>query len=273
MAVIDLDPTLSSRLAAPAREWLRAAQGRVPEAFAELPRRLGRGALGDSVLEADGIRVDLAALRLCDAGAHELLRRQPDSILTELFAHGDIDERTMAMRCAQLRPITATTVALLGEAQRTNLQPVFEALCCDSNLLARAFSDKETAGKETAGEAPRRALLKLAFLGLPLARALGAEALAHPELSRMLQDLATEREAAGRPVWPDTCRMIARAPAPGTLARLVGALEHGDDALRLAAAEGLALLARKDLAPFLRERLPREPKEQIKAAIERALSA
>jgi hypothetical protein len=83
----------------------------------------------------------------------------------------------------------------------------------------------------------------------------------------MLQDLATEREAAGRAVWRDTARLIGRAPCPGTTARLVGGLEHGDDGVRLAAAEGLLAMRRGELAAFAAERLPREPREAIRAVL------
>ena len=47
-----------------------------------------------------------------------------------------------------------------------------------------------------------RLILKLAFIDLPLRRAFDAERHANTELSRMLQGLATEREAAGRSVTP-----------------------------------------------------------------------
>jgi hypothetical protein len=91
--------------------------------------------------------------------------------------------------------------------------------------------------------------------------------------SRMLQGLATEREAAGRKVWHDTNLAIAHAPAEGTIARLLGGLEHGDDHHRLAAAEGLAHLRRADLRPYLAERLPRENLPRIRAVLERAIGA
>jgi len=113
-------------------------------------------------------------------------------------------------------------------------------------------------------------LLKIAFLDLPLARVFHAEQLANQELSRMLQDLATEREAAGRSVWRDTDRLISRAPVAGTIARILGGLEHGDDGRRLAAVEGLILLNRKDLAPFAIERLAREPRDVVRKLLVQA---
>jgi hypothetical protein len=140
-----------------------------------------------------------------------------------------------------------------------------EAACCDGDLLQR------TAGQPGFGTAEQnRLLLKLAFLDLPLQRVFGGEQFANPELSRMLQDLATEREAAGRAVWRDTDRLCGRAPVAGTVARILGGLEHGDDGRRLAAAEGLLALRRPDLAAYARERLPREPRAAIQKLLAEA---
>jgi hypothetical protein len=138
-----------------------------------------------------------------------------------------------------------------------------EAALGDGDLFARTVGQP---GFDAA--AANKLLLKLAFLDLPLRRAYGAERHCNTELSRMLQDLATEREAAGRAVWRDTWRVIGRAPTHGTRARLVGGLEHGDDGVRLAAAEGLLALQQKDLQPFAAERLAREPRAEIRAVLQ-----
>jgi hypothetical protein len=237
--------------------------------FPSLPRRLGRSGLGGGMFAVGAARVDLDGWRRCDAGACALLAAAavPEATLWDLYEHGDLEERAMLLRSLQLLPVTAATVRLLAEVQRTNMVMHVEAALCDGNLLARAR------GQHGFGETEcNRLLLKLAFLDLPLRRALGAEMLANAALSRMLQDLATEREAAGRAVWRDTWRMIGRAPTAGTAARLVGGLEHGDDGVRLAAAEGLLALARKDLQPFAQERLPREPRAAVRALLQRLCS-
>lgn len=274
--MIDLLPRLRPRLGDESREWLTKTLDRVrssPEAlqevFPDLPRRAGRTLLPAEVLREGEITIDLGALRTCDAAASAILlaARIDDAARVDLFLHGDVEERTMVLRAEQLRPAGVASVLLLGEVQRSNVQILFEALCCDSNFLARAARNPDFAVQGF-----NRTLLKLAFLNLPLARAFEAEKLANPELSRMLQDLATEREAAGRAVWTDTCRLIARAPAPGSLARIVGALEHGDDGQRKAAAEGVVASGRKDLAGFVRERLPREPRQEIRELLTKALS-
>lgn len=259
-----------------ARGWFDAARSRVDgepgcvaELFPQLPRRIGRETVGGGPLRDGDVEVDLDAWRHCDVAACALLTSPsaPGPREVDLFMHGDLEERTMVLRCLALLPVTDATIQLLGEAQRTNTVTHFEAAICDSNLATRASSHQDF------GQAGfNRLLLKVAFLELPLARILGALSGANAELSRMLQGLATEREAAGRLVWPDTNRLIARAPVEGTVARLVGHLEHGDDRHRQTAAEALASLNRPELAPFLRERLEREPRPEIRAALEQALS-
>lgn len=237
---------------------------RLPVLFPGLPRRFGKKPIKAGMTTAGAATLDLSAWRACDLGAALLLSQ---SNLTEaqawdLYEHGDIEERTMLLRALHLLPVGPITVRLLAEVQRTNMVLHVEAACCDGDLVRRC------AGQPGFGAAEQnRLLLKIAFLDLPLHRVFGAERLANQELSRMLQDLATEREAAGRAVWRDTDRLCGRAPVAGTVARILGGLEHGDDGRRLAAAEGLVLLGRKDLALFAKERLAREPREAIRQVL------
>ena len=166
----------------------------------------------------------------------------------------------MLLRSLSFLPLGDATRRLLVEVLRTNVVLHLEAAMCDQDVLARALA----AGIVDA-DTGNRLLLKFAFVDMPLERAFGAEAHASAELSTMLQDLATEREAAGRAVWRDTWRMLGRAPCPGALARLIGGLEHGDDGVRLAAAEGLLLLPERGagVAHFAKERLPREARAPV----------
>jgi hypothetical protein len=260
------------------RSWWRDALARCERAGADalaailpaLPRRLGRLGCGTGVRAVDGARVDLGVWRLCDVGAWALLARARvgDDAVLDLFARGDIEERTMLLRATAARPLSPATGRLLVEIQRSNTVPHFEALACDNDLVVRACGQVDGFDREQGN----RLLLKAAFLGLRLRRFFSVERLANPELSRMLSDLATEREAAGRAVWSDTAVLLARAPVAGTVARLLGDLEHGDDERRLAAALSVPLLGRADLVPFLTERLPREPKPAIAQALRDAVA-
>jgi len=247
----------------------------VAELLPALARRIGTAPLGGGLLEVPihgrrAARADLNAWRLADAAGFCLLERAEggDPLLTELYSHGDLEERTILLRAITLLPINEGSLALLSEALRSNVESHFAAAVCDSNLPARAAED------ERFGEAGfNRLILKAAFLGRPPAALLQVETQANPELSRMLQDLATEREAAGRAVWPGTNLLIAFAPTEGSVARIVGGLEHGDDQQRLAAAEGCLQLNRADLKPFVSERLTREPRPAIRAVLQRIVKA
>src|SRR5262245_23013627 len=270
-----LERMLGARLAAvrAARDDVRADQKRLPVVFPGLPRKVGKDAVGGGQQRCGDATIDLDAWRQCDhAAALLLLQCAPgdralwDDALWDLYEHGDIEERAMLLRALHLLPLGPWTVRLLAEVQRTNMVLHVEAACCDGDLVARAAQAKLPG---FGAVEQNRLLLKLAFLDLPLRRVFLAERLANTELSRMLQDLATEREAAGRAVWRDTDRMLGRAPVPGTTARMLGSLEHGDDGRRLAAAEGLLALDRKDLLWLLRERLPRESRADVKALLQR----
>lgn len=257
---------LANELARPVAE-LRAA---LPILLPGLARRVGREGLSGSA-ERVGARVDLAAWRRCDAAGVRLLDAASpvdDALVIDLFSRGDLEERTILLRAATLRALSPSTSALLDEVQRSNIVAHLEAACCDSNLLVRALD-----GGLVSRERFDRLVLKAAFNDLPLARMHGVASRPGPELSRMLQGLATEREAAGRSVWRDTVRLAAGAPVPGTVARVLGDLEHGDAGRRLAAAEALSVLRRPDLLPFARERLAREDKPDVRTALERALAS
>ena len=130
--------------------WLAVAALFKPSLLPQLPRRLGREAFvsDEALFEQDGAKVDLAAWRACDAGAWLLFQAgQPaDELLLDLYYHGDMEEKAMGYRVAATLQVTAATVTLLGEAQRTNTSNHFESCVCDSNLAAR------TVGAEGFGE-------------------------------------------------------------------------------------------------------------------------
>ena len=248
------------------RAAVQADRSRLPVVFPGLPRRIGRSPVGGGVTALGPGRVDLDAFRRCDLAAAWLLLAvaATETELLDLYAHGDIEERAMLLRSLALLPLGPVTARLFGEVQRTNVVLHLEAAVCDSDLFVRAVGSDGFPGDDA-----NKLLLKVAFLDVPLRRLFDAERHANPTLSRMLIDLATEREAAGRSVWRDTWRLIGRAPCDGATARLVGGLEHGDDGVRLAAAEGLLALNRAELRPFAAERLPREPRADVRAVLQR----
>lgn len=263
-----LGPTAGAAVAAALAE-VRADRARLAVVFPGLPRRCGREAVRGGRTRLGPGAIDLDAFRRCDLAAAWLLAScaATDDEIFDLYAHGDIEERAMLLRALHVLPTGPVTTRLFGEVQRTNIVLHLEAATCDGDVFARLVGHH---GFDRT--ASNKLLLKLAFLDLPLRRAWDAERHANAELSRMLLDLATEREAAGRAVWRDTWRLIGLAPCPGTAARLVGGLEHGDDGVRLAAAHGLAAMNRPDLRPFAAERLPREPRDTVRTVLQRIVS-
>ena len=217
---------------------LQKDRSRLPVLFPGLPRKFGKDAIGGGRKQIGDATLDLDAFRTCDIVAAHLVTGidATDAELMDVFAHGDIEERAMLFRCLSFLPIGRITNDLLGEALRTNIVLHLEAAMCDSDLLARTIN----AGAIDA-DMGNRLLLKFAFIDMDLTRAFDAESHASETLSTMLQDLATEREAAGRAVWKRyLADARARALCPGALARLIGGLEHGDDGVRLGCCRGPA---------------------------------
>ncbi len=274
--MLDFGPYLSKALDADALAWVDTARqqldekgaAHLPVLFAQLARRTGKQPLLDTGpgqwTEADAARVDLGMWRTCDAAGFVLVQHaHDDATLVDLYLHGDFEERIAALRCLALLPVTGATVELFGEVQRTNTVAHFEAGALDHDLAVRALAH----GGEQAGftrDDFRRLILKAAFLDLPLGRMHGALDQVDETLAFMLQDFATEREAAGRQVWVDTWRVLGRAPCPGAHARILGGLEHGSDPVRLAAAEALRDLKTPELASYAESRLAREPVQAVK---------
>jgi hypothetical protein len=255
---------------------LQSDRSHLPVVFPGIPRRFGKEPIGGGPTNIGPARVDLDAFRTCDmVAAHLVASINPTTAeLLDLFAHGDIEERAMLLRSLNFIPLSDATKALMVEVLRTNIVLHLEAAMCDSNLFARATADG-TLDADTAN----RLLLKFAFLDMDLSRAYDAEDHASEVLSVMLQDLATEREAAGRSVWRGTYRILGINPCPGALGRLIGGLEHGDDGVRRAAADGLLAWKNNQLndaqdliAMCATERLPREPRSAIRERLQQLAS-
>ncbi len=278
--MLDTAPLLTEHLDDEARAFLDEAHAAVREKgvahigvlLPQLARRVGREPLRDAGHETHGeIQLDLSGWRTCDLAGAALLSAHAvdDAFLRDLYWHGDMEEKTIVLRSLAQRDITAATVDLLSEVQRSNVNTHLEAGALDSNLAARALRTDGAEGGFTQDDF-HRLVLKMAFSDFPVSRLFEGLDCGTETLSRMLQDFATEREAAGRPVWVDTWRFIARHPTSGSRARIIGGLEHGSDPVRTAAAEAVLLMQEDDLTAFARERLPREPREDIRALLQQA---
>jgi hypothetical protein len=223
--MFDFAAALRPVLPPDAAAWLEQASAsaeQLPVLLPQLARRIGRKPLVETEtrIEHEGLHFDLSAWRACDAAAAQLIARaQPDSEqLVDLYRHGDMEEKAAVLRAVQLMPIGPATLELLGEVQRTNTALHYEAGALDSDLIVRALREGgDDSGFTRADFA--NLVLKCAFLDMPAGRIFGVFDEATAELSAMLRDFATEREAAGRSVWVDTYHFLGRALCPGALAR------------------------------------------------------
>jgi len=122
------------------------------------------------------------------------------------YRSGDTEERILVLgaldriTAEQAAPdlVRAVGVELVRDALRTN----------DPRLVAAAMGP--FAGRHLGDHDWRHGVMKLVFMGVPLAGVARLDERADDELARMAADLAEEREAAGRPVPED---LLALLPA------------------------------------------------------------
>lgn len=173
--------------------------------FAAAPRRLGKRpvALSDEehrtfsdIPISEGATVD-------ELGRSALLAAAPEGeqedLVAECFRHGELREKRAVLRALSLLPRPDRFCSLATDACRSHVQPVFEAICCESRYPAACFPDL----------AFRQMVLKALFTGVALDRIHGLRPRIDPELIRMAHDYASERRAAGRPVPTDINRYFS----------------------------------------------------------------
>lgn len=109
------------------------------------------------------------------------------------YEAGDASEQRSWLRGVSLLPSPAQYTALVIDACRTNILPVFEAVALGNPFPAEFLPDRNF----------NQMILKALFNGVPLARIHGLADRRNPELARMAGDYADERRAAGRTVPAD----------------------------------------------------------------------
>jgi len=152
--------------------------------------------------------------------------------IEEAFRYADMGELCALYKSLALLPEPQRFVWRAGEGCRSSMKAVFEAVACDSPLPARHFDDV----------AWRQMLIKALFVEAPLARVFGLEARLDAEVARMALDLAEERRSAGRPVNPDSWRLVGKYGGARGIASLEREVASGTPAGKAAAAEVLAKL-------------------------------
>lgn len=251
---------LTRQLAEPARAWfeqqMSTLSGDTPDAgdrelylaLGLAPRKLGKDdlALQPADLEQaaaarpgwdpSGLSVDQAAriaILLKAGGEGEAFRDR----FVQLCRTADMAEQVAFYRGLPLYPNPELLTHQAGEAARTNMRSVFEALAHKNPYPFEQFDDNRW----------NHMVLKALFIGSQLHPIQGLGQRANAELARILRDYAHERWAAGRDVTPELWRSVGDAPsgdlgleADGTLDDLKRALNGKDQVERQGAALALA---------------------------------
>jgi hypothetical protein len=117
---------------------------------------------------------------------------------TSCYEHGDAREQLSWIRGVCLLPDPSRFTALVIDACRTNILPLFEAVACDNPFPSTHFPELHF----------NQMVLKALFNGVPLARIIGLRKRRNAELTRMARDYAEERRTAGRDVPRDIALAI-----------------------------------------------------------------
>jgi hypothetical protein len=118
--------------------------------------------------------------------------RQPEFV-REVFQQGDNGEREALLASLSMLPQPERFLETAIDACRSHVQSVFEAIACENPYPARHFPDLNF----------NQLVLKAFFTEVAVKRIVGLTDRLSPELTRMANDYASERRAAGRPVPPD----------------------------------------------------------------------
>ncbi|MEW6321528.1 MAG: EboA domain-containing protein [Acidobacteriota bacterium] len=222
---------VESRLPHDARAWLadaraQAARGDVnglATVYTAAAVRVGRAPLAASAADAaalaaaaplagvgfdrwtltDGVRAVLLASRRTAGRAGEAFAA--DALAC--FDLCDAGEQQSWLRAASLWPEAEALRAVVIDACRTNILPLFEAVACENPYPARYFPERNF----------NQMVLKAMFNGVALSRIVGLPERRNADLARMARDYAAERRAAGRSV-PGDIGLALEGPAAQEMA-------------------------------------------------------
>jgi hypothetical protein len=180
------------REALPPSEWLREAEDRIREEKDALPSLFARA---DRKLGRDEVAPGWTAGQ---AGRALLLKDQDQEQIRQLYDHGDAAEKLAILKALPLLDgEDGAGVPLLLDALRTN----------DTRLVAAALGPY---AENLDAATWRQGVIKVVFMGVPLAAVADLDERADAELATMLRSLADERAAAGREMSADANALLNR---------------------------------------------------------------
>jgi hypothetical protein len=149
--------------------------------------------------------------------------------MDQMWQTADMGEAVTLQKALAVLPYPEGHMARAREAIRSNIKAVFEAIAARNPYPSLHF---DTVGWN-------QMIVKTFFVDMPLSLVVGIERRANPPLARMLDDLAHERWAAGRPFPPDLWRCVGPCADAKALADLKSVLATGAPAAKRAAALAL----------------------------------
>ena len=180
--------------------WCRGSSART--IWRLLPADIEQAGAARPGWDPSGLSVDQAAriaiLLLKAGGEGEAFRDR----FVQLCRTADIAEQVAFYRGLPLYPNPELLTHQAGEAARTNMRSVFEALAHNNPYPFEQFDENRW----------NHMVLKALFIGSKLFPIQGLGQRANVELSRILCDYAHERWAAGREVTPELWRSVGDAP-------------------------------------------------------------
>jgi hypothetical protein len=150
--------------------------------------------------------------------------------LDQLLSSAEVGERIALLCGLPLYPASERLVPLAGEAIRSAMQPVFEAVAYRNPYPARHFSEPMW----------NQMVVKALFIGSRLDPIQGLDDRRNADLARMLVDYAHERWAAQRDVSPELWRCVGPFASGNYFTDLMKAFRWGGVSERRAAALALA---------------------------------
>ena len=182
--------------------------------------------------------------------------------VSECYRQGDSREQQSWLRGLNLLPDRGRFLDAAVDACRTNIVPLLEAIACENPYPAAHFPELNF----------NQMVLKSLFNAIRMERILGLESRFNPELSRMADDYASEREAAGRDVPPDIWWVVAPRIIPQRIGRIYPYLQQGNSRHRYWAARALGHARDESSRLELEGRRTIETDDRVLAAIDASLT-
>jgi len=181
------------------------------------------------------------------------------SALEECFRMADLGEACALYRSLAHLPLGERFLWRAGEGCRTNVEPAFEAVACDTPYPGLYFQD-----------APfQQLVIKALFIEAPLWRVHGLDGRLSGELARIVLDYADERRAAGRTVPPQLWMCLGEHGGERALASLELEWQIDNPLAQQAVAFGLVRASQHDrLRQLIDKESDSKVAEMARAALE-----